>query len=82
MALTGDRLAGCDPTVMVVEVVTVVTADAALADVVVVVGDAVATELTANVAALPGNFDMTDGEPEPVIDFLFFCFVFFKNKKI
>lgn len=50
---------------MVVEVATVVTADAALADVVVVVGDAVATELTANVAALPGNFDMTDGEPEP-----------------
>lgn len=70
MATARDRLAGCDPTVMVVDVVTVVTLEAVLAD--VDVGNAVATEITGNVAALPGNFDMTDGEPEPVHTFLMF----------
>lgn len=66
MAMTGDRLDGCEPTVMVVDVVTVATPEAAaLAPDVVVEGDAVATEMMGSVAALPGNFDMTDGEPEP-----------------
>jgi hypothetical protein len=66
MAMTGDRLDGCEPTVMVVDVVTVVTPEAAaLAPDVVVEGDAVATEMMGSAAALPGNFDMTDGEPEP-----------------
>lgn len=64
--MTGDRLGGCDPdpdpTVIVVDVVTVVAPEAGIA---VVVGDAVATVITGNVAARPGNFDMTDGDPEP-----------------
>ncbi len=62
--MTGDRLGGCDPdpTVIVVDVVTVVAPEAGIA---VVIGDAVATVITGNVAARPGNFDMTDGEPEP-----------------
>ena len=65
MAMTGDRLDGWEPTVMVVDVVTVATPEAAaLAPDVVVDGDAVATEMIGSVAALPGNFDMTDGEPE------------------
>ena len=61
MAMTGDRFDGCEPTVMVVDVVTVLmTPD------VVVDDDAVATEMMGNVTALvPGNLDMTDGEPEP-----------------
>jgi hypothetical protein len=66
--MTGDRLDGCETTVMVVDVVTVVTPDAAALapDVVIVVdGDAVATEMVGSVAALPGILDMTDGEPEP-----------------
>jgi hypothetical protein len=53
MAMTGDRFDGCEPTLMVVDVVTVLTPD------VVVDDDAVATEM------IPGNLDMTDGEPEP-----------------
>lgn len=63
-AMTGDRLAGLfDPTVMlVVEVEAVVGPEAGMA---VVVGDA--TEITGNVAARPGSFDMMDGEPEPVV---------------
>lgn len=64
-AMTGDRLGGCDPTAMlVVEVDTVVELEAAM---VVVVGEAI--EMTGNVAARPGNFDMMDGEPEPVGQF-------------
>jgi hypothetical protein len=59
MAMTGDRFDGCEPTLMVVDVVTVLTPD------VVVDDDAVATEMMGNVAALPGNLEMTDGEPEP-----------------
>lgn len=66
--MTGDRLAGLfdlSTTVMlvlVVEVETVVGPEAAMA---VVVGEA--TEMTGNVAARPGNLDMMDGEPEPVV---------------
>ena len=60
--MTGDRLGGCDPTVIVVDVITVLEPEAGMA---VVVGDAVTTVITGNVAARPGNFDMTDGEPEP-----------------
>ena len=60
--MIGEWFDGCEPTLMVVDVVTVLmTPD------VVVDDDAVATEMMGNVAALvPGNLDMTDGEPEPI----------------
>ena len=46
---------------MVVDVVTVLTTPDVVVD-----DDAVATEMMGNVTALvPGNLDMTDGEPEP-----------------
>lgn len=65
--MTGDRFCGCDPTVILVVVVTV---DDEVIIVIVVddvaVGDAVATEMIGNVAARPGNFDMTDGDPDPL----------------
>ena len=56
--MIGEWFDGCEPTLMVVDVVIVLPH---------VDDDDVATEMMGNVAALvPGNLDMTDGEPEPI----------------